>query len=240
VPTLINAGYQERFFWDGRADSLEAQVQSPIENPIEMGLPMEQLVDRLNEIAGYRQQFQQVFDGKATPERITQALASFVRTILSGNAPYDHFRAGDLAALSPAAQRGHDVFFFRANCAACHRGPNFTDGQFHNLGIGMDQPEPDLGRFVVTRNELDRGAFKTPTLREIARTAPYMHDGRFKTLKDVVEHYSRGGFNTPNTDGLINALPLSEQEKADLVTFLKVGLTSESYPEVELPVLPKD
>ena len=239
VPTLINAGYQAHFFWDGRLGSLEAQVRGPIENPNEMGLPMEQLVSRMNEIVGYRQQFQEIFGSEATPERIAQALASFVRTILSGDAPYDRFRAGDLAALSPAAQRGHDIFFFRANCAACHRGPNFTDGQFHNLGIGMDQAEPDLGRFVVTQIELDRGAFKTPTLREIARTAPYMHDGRFKTLEEVVDFYSDGGLMTPNKAGLINVLLLSDQEKSDLVVFLKEGLSSKLYPNIALPKLPQ-
>jgi len=111
VPALINVGYQAHFFWDGRAGSLEAQVHGPIENPIEMGLPMNELAARMNEIEGYHRQFQQVFGGEATPQRIAQALASFVRTILSGDAPYDHFRAGDLAALSPAAQRGHDLFF---------------------------------------------------------------------------------------------------------------------------------
>ena len=240
VPSLINTGYQHAYFWDGRVETLEQLVPHPIEDPTEMGLPMEQLVAKLNEIPGYQQQFREVFDDDARPENITQAIASFVRTIVSANSPYDRFRAGDLSALSPAARRGHDVFFFRANCSACHRGPNLTDGKFHNVGIGMDAPDPDLGRIAVNKDPMHTGSFKTPTLRDLSRTAPYMHDGSFETLEEVVDYYNQGGFMHGHLSGKINTLLLSDKEKVDLVVFLEEGLTSNSYPTVVPPELPND
>jgi cytochrome c peroxidase len=240
VPTLVNVGYLPHLFWDGRASNLEELVRAPLEDPLEMGMPMNELAAKLNNIPGYRAQFQSVFGGDATPDRIAAAIASFVRTIVSGGAPYDRFRRGDLAALSPAARRGHDVFFFRANCAACHAGPLLSDGDFHNTGVGMDQPQPDLGRFLVTRQEFpDRGAFKTPTLREIAHTAPYMHDGRFQTLEEVVDFYLRGGHLNSHLDPKMNNIPLADQEKADLLAFLKEALASDSFDEMSPPELPE-
>ena len=236
---LINVAYQKHLFWDGRASSLEEQTRQPIENPSEMNMPLEELAGKLNQIPGYREQFQNVYGADATPETIPKPLAAFVRTILSGDAPFDRYRAGDLGALSPAARRGHDVFFFRMNCRACHQGVNFTDGGFHNVGIGVEQPNPDVGRRVVTQEEVDTGKFRTPTLREIARTAPYMHDGRFQTLKDVVDHYATAGVMNDHLDELMNVFPLSDQEKADLVVFLEEGLSSDSYPLVKPPKLPQ-
>ena len=237
--SLVNVAYQRHLFWDGRASSLEEQVRQPIENPREMNMSLEVLADKLNQHPGYREQFQEVFGAGATPDTIPKSLAAFVRTILSGNAPFDRYRAGVLDALSPAAQRGHDVFFFRMNCSACHQGANFSDGGFHNVGVGVDQPTADLGRQAVTQDEYDSGKFRTPTLREIARTAPYMHDGRFETLEEVVDHYATAGVMNDHLDELMNVFPLSDQEKADLVVFLKEGLTSESYPLVKAPKLPQ-
>jgi cytochrome c peroxidase len=219
---------------------LEGQALGPIQNPIEMDLTLPELVAKLDKIDGYREQFQSVFGTDVTAENVARAIAAFERTVLSGNAPYDRFEAGDEKALSPAAKRGRDVFFNKAQSSSCHAGANFTDGAFHNIGVGIENEEqPDLGRHTVTELEGDRSAFKTPTLREIARTAPYMHDGRFKTLEEVVEYYNKGGAPNPQLDEAIFALHLDKQQMADLVTFLKEGLSSPDYPEIESPELPE-
>ncbi len=239
APTVINSGYATLQFWDGRAHQLEGQALGPIQNPIEMDLTLDACVEKLNKIEGYRKQFQKVFGTDVTEEGIAKAIASFERTVLSGNAPFDRYKAGDASALSEAAERGRQLFFGKANCSACHSGPNFSDAAFHNVGIGINQPEPDLGRFAETKLLGDRGAFKTPTLREIARTAPYMHDGSEKTLEDVVEYYNKGGTPNPQLDEEIFPLKLNDQQKADLVTFLKEGLSSSEYPDVEPPALPQ-
>jgi cytochrome c peroxidase len=239
APTIINAGFQDFQFWDGRALRLEGQALGPVQNPIEMDMKLDVLVEKLNAIPGYRQQFQAVYGTDATAETIAKSIAAFERTVLSGDAPYDRFKAGDKTALSEAAQRGMNVFFNKAHCSACHQGPNFTDGAFHNLGVGIHDPQPDLGREAETKLLGDRGAFKTPTLREIAKTAPYMHDGRLKTLEDVVEYYVKGGTPNPQLDEEIFPLKLSEQDRADLVVFLKEGLSSEKYPLIKAPKLPE-
>ena len=238
APTIINAAYHGLQFWDGRANQLEGQALGPIENPIEMDHKIDDCVKKLNAIEGYRTQFQKVFGTPVTKENVAKAIAAFERTILSGDAPYDRFKEGDKTALSEAAQRGFKVFFNKAHCSACHSGHNFSDGAFHNIGVGMEADKPDLGRFVVTKVEGDKGAFKTPTLREIARTAPYMHDGRFKTLEEVVDYYDKGGHPNPQLDEEIFPLKFTAQDKADLVAFLKEGLSSENYPDVAPPKLP--
>ncbi|HUG71460.1 MAG TPA: cytochrome c peroxidase [Pirellulaceae bacterium] len=239
APTIINAGYSYFQFWDGRAEQLEGQALGPVQNPIEMDMKLDDCVGKLNAIDGYRQQFQEIFGTDVTAEGIAKAIASFERTILSGNAPYDKFKAGDENALSEGAERGRKLFFGRANCSSCHAGPNFSDFAFHNIGIGMDKDEPDVGRFSETKLLGDRGSFKTPTLREIARTAPYMHDGSLKTLEDVVDYYNKGGHANPQLDEELFPLKLTAEQQADLVAFLKEGLSSEDYPDIEPPVLPK-
>ena len=240
APTIINAAYQYFQFWDGRALHLEGQALGPIENPIEMNLPLDKMEAKLNKIKGYQAAFEKAFgSAKITRQNVAKAIASFERTVLSGNAPYDQFKAGNKSALSAAAQRGMDVFFNKAQCSACHAGPSFSDGGFHNIGVGIKNKKPDLGRFLVTKLEGDKGGFRTPTLREIARTAPYMHDGSLKTLEDVVEFYNKGGVMNPQLDEEIFPLKLTKQQKADLVTFLKEGLSSKSYPNIKPPKLPK-
>lgn len=239
APTIINAGYSHLQFWDGRATMLEGQALGPIQSSVEMDLTLEECVAKLNAIEGYRKQFQEVFGTEVTSPGIAKAIASFERTILSGNAPYDKFKAGDENALSAAAQRGSKLFFGKANCSACHAGPNFSDAAFHNIGVGMDKPDPDVGRFNETQLLGDRGSFKTATLREIARTAPYMHDGSLKTLEDVIEYYNKGGNANPQLDEEVFPLNLNAEQKADLVTFLKEGLSSEGYPDVSPPTLPE-
>ena len=238
-PTIINSGYQYFQFWDGRAAQLEGQALGPIENPIEMDMKLDDLVVKLNKIPDYRKQFQEAFGTDATAEGIAHAIASFERTVLSGDAPYDRFKAGDESALSEAAQRGMKLFFNKAKCSACHSGPNFTDGGFHNIGVGYDTDDPPLGRFGVTKLEGDRGSQKTPTLREIARTAPYMHNGRDATLEDTVKFYNKGGIKNPQLSEDIFPLKLTDEEIKDLVTFMKEGLSSPNYPDAEAPELPK-
>lgn len=238
-PTIINSAYGRMQFWDGRARDLEEQALGPIQNPIEMTMTLDEVVERLNQIEGYKQQFQDVFGTDVTSEGIALAIAAYERTVLSGDAPYDRFKAGDDNALSESALRGLKLFTGKAHCTACHSGPNFTDNGFHNLGVSINKPEPDLGREAISGLLGDRGAFKTPTLREIARTAPYMHDGSLATLEDVIEHYDRGGTPNPQLDEEIFPLKLTAEEKTDLITFLKEGLSSESYPEHEPPELPE-
>lgn len=239
APTVINSAYHPLQFWDGRANQLEGQALGPIQNPIEMGHTMDACIACLNGVPGYKKQFQAVFGTDVTADGIAKAIAAFERTVLSGDAPYDRYKAGDKKAMSEAAIRGMDLFFNKAHCSACHSGPNFSDAAFHNIGVSIDKKEPDEGRKVISKLEGDRGAFKTPTLREIARTAPYMHDGSQKTLEDVVEHYNKGGIANPQLDEEIFPLNLTAQEKADLVTFMKEGLASKSYPLVKPPKLPE-
>lgn len=238
APTVINSGYFTFQFWDGRALHVEGQALGPIQNPIEMNMKLGDVVERIAGVPEYQKRFEAVFGEGVTEQNIAKAIGAFERTINSGNAPYDRWKAGDKAALSESAERGRALFFGKANCSACHSGPHFSDGAFHNIGVGMDDAEPDLGRFVVSKLEGDKGAFKTPTLREIARTGPYMHDGRFATLEEVVKHYDKGGTPNPYLDEEMFELNLSEQEQADLVTFMKEGLASPDYPMVEAPKLP--
>ncbi len=229
APTVINRAYSLDQFWDGRAKTLEEQAKGPIANPVEMGHAHDLCEKCIAGIPGYRQRFQQVFGpGNLTIDHIAKAIATFERTVLSGNSAYDRFKAGDASALTDSQKRGMDVFFSNnARCDSCHEGVNFTNGKYANIGIGMDKPIPDLGRYVVTKQEADRGAFKTPTLREIARTAPYMHDGSLKTLEEVVEHYNKGGTKNPWLHPDVRELKLSDQDKKDLVEFMKQGLTGE-------------
>ena len=204
-----------------------------------MALSIEDAVGRLNRIVGYKSQFQKVFGTDANPDGIAKAIAAYERTVISGNAPFDKFKAGDESALSETAERGRKIFFGKANCAACHAGPNFSDNSYHNIGIGMNAKEPDVGRVAVSKLGGDTGAFKTPTLREIARSAPYMHDGSLKTLEEVVEHYAKGGTANEWLDEEMFPLRLNDQEKADLVTFMKEGLASPDYPDHKAPDLPE-
>ncbi len=230
VPTLFNVAYHSSFFWDGRASTLEEQALQPIQNPVEMNMPLPSLEKKLNRLKSYRKQFAEVFGGKVTAKRVAQAIAAYERTIISRNTPFDRFLRGDKKSLSPAAARGMRLFYGQARCFVCHKGPNLTDNGFHNVGV----PSSDPGRRNVTGRKEDQGKFKTPTLREIATTAPYMHNGHFKTLKEVVKHYNFGGVtDAPNDyrDELLEVLYLGEDQVDDLVTFLKEGLTSKKKQE---------
>ncbi len=228
TPTIINRAYGREQFWDGRAASLEEQVGGPIINPIEMGNTIEACVNTLRGVPEYADLFRAAFGDPAINfERIAQSISTYERTILSGNSPYDRYQAGDKTALSMSARRGEKVFK-KALCDQCHFGPNFTDGSFANTGVGTNNPTPDLGRYSMLKRPMDWGAFKVPTLREVANTAPYMHDGSLQTLRDVVDFYDRGGIPNRNLDRRYKPLGLREQEKEDLVEFLK-SLSGEGW-----------
>lgn len=239
-PTVINSAYQRIYFWDGRAASLEEQCKGPIGNPKEMALAdsaheaHQQCVERVKAIPGYRLLFKSTFGhDDITIDEISKAVATFERTIVSGNSPYDRYMAGDKKALSEEQIQGMRVFK-KSSCDNCHAGFNFTDDRFQNIGIGMDKPEPDLGRYVITKNERDWGAFKAPTLRESANTAPYMHDGSLQTLEEVVDYYDKGGIPNKNLHPLIKPLHLTDEEKKALVSFLK-SLSGEGWQHVKEP-----
>lgn len=236
--TIVDAAYMEFQFWDGRAGSLEEQALGPIHNPIEMGETLENVVRKLNAIPGYRAQFQQVFGTDVTTDGIAKAIAAYERTIVSGPSPYDRYIMGDKKAMSASAVRGMNIFNGKGHCTTCHGGPAFSDQSFHNLGVGMNKPEPDTGRAKVTGDPSDCGKFKTPGLRNVAMTYPYLHDGSEKSLMDVVGFYDRGGIPNRNLDPLIQPLNLTRQEKEDLVAFME-ALTG-PFPVDEAPPLPKD
>src|SRR2546425_1324336 len=181
-------------------------------------------------------EFRKVFRTDLNPDGVAKAIAAYVRTIVSGNSPYDRFKAGDKTALTVGAQRGLALFEGKARCVRCHAGFNFTDEGYRNIGVGMEKEKPDLGRFVVSKNEADKGSFKTPTLRDVAKRTPYMHDGSEKTLADVVAFYNKGGVKNPWLSNEIRSLGLTAPEQADLVEFMK-ALTGEIDPEVGRPPL---
>ena len=227
APAVFNRVYSLAQFWDGRAPTLEEQVKGPIANPIEMGNTHEAMAATLAKIGGYAPMFQQAFGtSEITVGRVAQAIATFERTIFSGNSPYDRYKAGFKKAMSPAQLRGMRIFFDKAKCDACHEGANFTLNAYANIGVGMDQPDPDVGRFAVTKDPKDWGAFKTPTLRDVARTGPYMHDGSLLNLYQVVNFYDKGGVPNQNLDEKIKPLHLTADNKDDLVAFLN-ALTGE-------------
>jgi cytochrome c peroxidase len=260
TPTILNAMFNSTLFWDGRAESLESQTHEPLINPDEMGnTSHEQVVKRLAAIPEYAAQFQKVFGGPVDIDSLGKAIAAFERTLVSANAPFDRFLAGDRNALNEAAQRGFTLFRSKARCSVCHNlnnsFPFFTDGNYRNTGVAANfsdfgalfrqatalsledsntslsildkrQGRPELGRFLVTRNALDIGSFRTPMLRNVELTAPYFHDGSAATLADVVRYYVRGGNENASRDWELQAVGLSELEQQDLIEFLK-SLTSD-------------
>jgi cytochrome c peroxidase len=240
APTVINRAYSLAQFWDGRAGTLEEQALGPMQNPIEMGHTHPLIVQTLSAIPGYRAMFKAAYGSEEiTIDLAGKAIATFERTVLSGNSPYDRYRAGDKKAMSAEQVRGWKIFTDKAKCDQCHEGVNFTTNEYHNLGVGMDKPTPDEGRMAVTHKESDWGAFKTPTLRDIARTAPYMHDGSLKTLDEVVEFYDKGGTPNKNLDEKMKPLHLTADEKHAVVEFMK-ALNGEGWQQmIAPPALPK-
>lgn len=238
APSVINAAYIIPQFWDGRAIQLEKQAVGPPLNPIEMDLTQEELEYRLNHIPGYVTQFQEVFGARPNLDLTAKAIATFERTVIVTDTPFDRYMAGDRSALSPAAERGMHVFNGKGHCSVCHSGPAFSDSRYHNVGVGYANGKySDVGRYDVTKNPKDMGAFLTPKLRDVEFTPPYMHDGSEPTLQSVIDMYDRGGIPNPNLDQAMVPLGLTKQEKADLLVFLATGLSA-PYPVVEPPPLP--
>jgi cytochrome c peroxidase len=263
APTLINRAFANKQFWDGRAASLEEQVKGPLISPTEMGMASHTIVvSRIAAITDYRKWFKKVFRSEISIDNLTKAIAAFERILLSGNTKYDRFKAGDPQALSASEQRGLELFEGKARCNQCHSGFNFTDEEYHNIGVGWDKQRIDLGRYSVTSLQQDIGAFKTPTLREVARTAPYMHDGSMANLDEVIEFYDEGGIANPFLDSEMRRLKLTmeqvldlydkktptdtppkqsvikldltEQDKADLAAFLK-ALNGKGWQHIKPP-----
>jgi cytochrome c peroxidase len=237
APTFINLAVTvyPHFFWDGRAGSLEDQALGPIANAIEMGNTHESMIATLATIEGYKPYFAQAFGtAEITKDRVAHAIADYERTRMSGNSPWDRWRRNrDESAVSQAVNDGHELFFGKASCNQCHLGTNFTDSTFHNLGVGWNAKTKtfaDEGRFVVTKRAGDRGAFKTPTVREVSKHAPYMHDGSIATLREVVELYNRGGDKNPYLDPKIEPLHLTPAEVDALVAFMQ-ALDGEGYQD---------
>jgi len=232
-PTVFNSTYYDLQFWDGRSPSLEKQAEGPVQNPVEMAHTLKGVEDKLNAYASYREQFERAFGpGPVQFEMVEKALASFERTVVSGDSPFDRWKYGkDEHAVSTSVKRGFVVFTSpkKGNCAACHLVGEgyalFTDNKFHNIGVGADgmtDTLADEGRFAVTHDAADHGAFRTPSLRNIALTGPYMHDGSLKALKDVMDFYIGGGNSNSHLDKNIHVLDsLSGQERADIVAFME-------------------
>lgn len=240
APTVINSAYETHLFWDGRASSLEEQAKGPIANPKEMTLIDDvhqahlDCARRVGSIKEYQILFKEVFGkDEINIDDVAKAIASFERTILSGNSPYDKYMAGDKKAMTEEQIHGMEVFK-KSGCANCHFGSTFTDGRFLNIGIGMDKPDPDLGRYNITKDMGDWGAFKVPTLREIENTYPYMHDGSLATLEEVVEYYDKGGIPNKGLSRLMKPLHLSDKDKKDLVSFMK-ALSGEGWQHFTEP-----
>ena len=238
TPTIVNVGFNNIQMWDGRFSTLEQQALGPIQDKGEMNQDLAGLVTKLSAIDGYRQEFDEAYSGEGiSASTIAKALAAFERTILCGESSFDRWRKGDKEAISESAKHGFALFETKAKCTTCHEGFNFTDNGFHNIGVKPTKDEDDLGRFAVKKVAINKGAFKTPTLRDVALTAPYMHNGLYRTLEDVVEHYDRGGDVTDNLSPNMSPLNLSAQEKADLVAFMKT-LTGKPI-QVAIPQLPQ-
>ncbi len=222
APTLVNRGFGQTHFWDGRSKSLEEQALLPIADPTEMGNTVEKAIATIADDKSYHERFKLAFGSETiTPQQLAEALAAFQRSLLLGNSPVDAFVDGDVPQLSDQAKHGLWLFESRGGCWRCHSGKNYSDESFHNTGVSWGVEPLDLGRFEVTKKAEDRGKFKTPTLRGVTKTAPYMHDGSIKTLEEVIAFYNRGGNKNPHLDPGLKPLGLSKTEEADLVEFLK-------------------
>ena len=245
APSWDNSGYYTSLFWDGRASSLEEQTgalpghMGPISAPTEMAGNVTAVAARLNGIPAYKQQFNAAFGSQATPENIAKAIAAFERTLVAKNSPFQRYVRGDSKAISPAAVRGFALFQGKGLCATCHTQPLMTDNRFHNIGVPQVGPlAQDLGRGAVSKDAAESGAFKTPSLYNSGSFAFYMHDGAFSTLKQVVDHYNKGGNpSSGKQDPLIMPLKLTEAEKSDLITFLQ-SLSDPDLDRLQRPDLP--
>ena len=234
TPTLYNVGQLKLWYWDGRATTLEGQVNAAW--GAQMAVPDTKAVaDRIAAVAGYRDEFQQVWGAPPSPELIVKSLAAYLRSLDSGLSPWDRYEMGDRASVSADAVAGNQLFMGKARCAICHTPPLYTDGLFHNVGLEVGKEKPDAGRGAISKDAKDNGAFKTPTLRSVALSGPYFHDGSADRLEDAVRYMASGGMSSPNRSPLLENAQLTNAEIGQLVAFLR-SLTSEE-PAVK-PRLP--
>ncbi len=238
-PVVLNTAYQNRQFWDGRAKTLEQQALGPIEADVEMNMPLEVLIPKLNKIKGYQKLFKKAYpksNGKITQEYLAKAIASFERTVVSTVSPFDKYAMGDKKAISKKAKEGFELFKGKAKCIDCHDGFNFTDGSFHNIGLNDGELHgKELGRYLVKRRASWYGVMKTPTLRDITKSYPYMHDGSVKTLEEATIICSSGGryeHNVKNKSLSIVDRKLTRAEIDKIVLFMK-SLTG---PDMKLKI----
>ena len=241
TPTVVNTAYNTQFMWDGRKKSLEDQALGPMKTPEEMKTDFGNALTMLKSIPGYREQFARAYPGEPIAEEtVAKAIAAFERTVVSNDSRFDRWIGGDQKAITLQEWRGYQVFKdpAKGNCVVCHAPPNFTDNGFHNIGIqAAAGKQPDLGRFNIRQVAAMKGAFKTPTLRDIELTAPYFRDGSAATLREVVEHYARGGDDRSNVSKDVRQLDLSQQDKLDLVAFMKTLTGAQRTASV--PALPQ-
>jgi len=234
TPTVMNTSARTSMFWDGRAETLEDQAIFPIENPLEMALPIAEALERINGDREYREQFQLAYDGPATARTLGRALAAYQKTLNTLDTPYDRYILGDDAAISEAAKRGRLLFIGKGKCAECHSGEDFTSDRFRNIGLYDEKTLTDRGRGLITGNADEHGQFKIPSLRNIAMTAPYMHNGMFETLREVIGYYNEPDKVVPHSvgrDATMNSpLGLSEAEMDDIEAFL-LTLTDDRFSD---------
>jgi cytochrome c peroxidase len=221
APSLFNRGYGTLQRWDGSSASIEEFVLEPIEDPNEMGLKLTDAIARLRANASYNKAFTDTFDSEPNLEALRRSLATFVRGIVTGNAPYDRFLLGKVGEMTAQQRHGQWIFESKGACWKCHTPPLFTDEGFHNTGIGVLDGKPEPGRMAATKSPADAGKWKTPTLRSVRMTAPYMHDGSLATLEDVVAFYVRGGNANSLLDRKVKKLDLSKDDQEALIAFLR-------------------
>lgn len=237
TPSLFNVGYQKLWYWDGRAPTLEAQVLAAWKSQMGVATTLEERVKEVANVEGYKASFKAAFGSEdISTDTIVKALATFVRTIRSGDAPFDRFERGDKSAVSESAARGWEIFRNKAGCAACHAPPLFTDFGFHAVGIGASAKEPDLGRGAITKEKADEGRFKTPSLRSVSLHPPYFHDGSGKTLEDAIDYMLSGGPEGAKLDGAFKKVELTKEQRADLIAFVRS--LEAPRPKFERPKLP--
>ncbi len=234
TPPITNMAFRSAFFWDGRAATLEEQVLRPIENPVEMALPLHEAILRLQSDERYAGYFRSLYGRPADTTALSDALAAFIRTLETAETPFDRWMQGDEKAMSAAAVRGRIVFMEKGKCFDCHFGPDFTGDEFRNIGLFNGKDLNDPGRFAVTRDSADLGRFKVPGLRNVAVSAPYMHHGGFRTLREVIDYYDNPDRFVPNSinrDTLLRKpLGLTDEEKSDLEAFLR-ALTDDRFAQ---------
>ena len=233
TPTLYNVGYQSVWYWDGRATTLDGQILAAWR--AQTGADPAKVAAILNAVPGYRSQFMVVWGSEATPENIVKTLAAFFRTFVSTDSPWDRYEAGDRNAVSKDAIAGQALFAGKGRCVACHAAPTYGNSTFFNIGLEHGKDKPDPGRFNVTKNEADRGAFKTPTLRSVAISGPYFHDGSGTTLKDAVRYMAGGGNPDPNKSAVLQPTGLTEAEIDQIVAFLESLTSIETWEQPTLP-----